>query len=135
MEIIEKICLDTNTYSAFKRNNTEVIHLIETAESIYIPSIVIGELFAGFYIGNKTETNISELEDFLSLPGIEVTPIEKKVSKRYGYLIKELRAKGTPLPSNDIWISAACFETASVMVTNDKHFDLVPGLMVRSYER
>ena len=134
MEIIEKICMDTNTYSAFKRNNTEVISLLETAENIYIPSIVIGELFAGFYMGRKTKANISELDDFLSLPGVEVTPVDKKVAKRYGYLIKELRAKGTPLPSNYIWISATCFETASVILTNDKHFDLVPGLMLRCYD-
>ena len=45
-----KICIDTNVYAAFNRGEDSVTELLENAEEVYIPSIVLGELFAGFYM-------------------------------------------------------------------------------------
>ncbi|MBD3320169.1 MAG: hypothetical protein GF350_03650 [Chitinivibrionales bacterium] len=45
-------------------------------------------------------------------------------------LVKELRAKGRPIPTNDIWIAASAFETVSHLITSDRHFEHVPGLPV-----
>ncbi len=37
---------------------------------------------------------------------------------------------GTPIPINDVWIASHAMETGSVVITYDKHFNLVPGLRV-----
>ena len=51
----------------------------------------------------------------------------------FGYLIKILRTQGTPIPTNDIWIAASTMETGSILLSSDKHFNDVPGLMVLDY--
>jgi len=39
-----------------------------------------------------------------------------------------LKAKGSPIPVNDIWLAAQSMETGAVLVTFDSHFDRVDGL-------
>ncbi len=55
---ITKICVDTNAYTALKRGEDFVIELLENADEVYLPSIVLGELFAGFYIESRVDQNI-----------------------------------------------------------------------------
>lgn len=43
-----------------------------------------------------------------------------------------LKAKGTPIPINDVWLAAQCMETRAVLVTYDHHFDVVDGLRLWS---
>jgi tRNA(fMet)-specific endonuclease VapC len=125
-----KICIDTNAYTAFKRNHHKVISILEKADEIIIPTVVLGELFAGFYRGNKKEQNVLELEEFMSISGIEEFNTTRLVAERYGLIVKDLFDKGSPIPTNDIWIAAVAFETASRLLTFDAHFDKVPGLAV-----
>ena len=35
---------------------------------------------------------------------------------------------GTPIPENDIWIAALALEHQQQVLSNDRHFDLVPGI-------
>jgi tRNA(fMet)-specific endonuclease VapC len=128
-----KICLDTNAYSAFKRNSLKVISLIEKAEEIIIPCIVLGELYFGFYKGSKTEKNISELEIFLELPGVIEYKIDKIVAEKYSRLVKSLYEKGKPIPTNDIWIAAVSMVSLSNLITADKHYENVPTLAFQSF--
>ena len=57
-----KICIDTNIYSAFKNGNPEIIELLENADEVYIPSIVLGELYAGLQMGSKLKDNIKDVK-------------------------------------------------------------------------
>jgi len=124
-----EICLDTNAYSAFKRNITEVVRFMETAESIIIPSVVLGELFAGFFRGSQAQKNMVELDRFLALPGVEVRAVDASTAERYGSLVKALFDAGTPIPTNDIWIAAISIESSSRLLSADRHFEKVPGLV------
>ena len=88
-----RICIDTNIYSLFKRGKADIKELLENADEIFIPVIVLGELFAGFYSGKYTSQNIKELEDFLNKPGIMIVEISKNIADRYGELIKNTQEK------------------------------------------
>ncbi|MDE0025444.1 MAG: type II toxin-antitoxin system VapC family toxin, partial [Spirochaetaceae bacterium] len=101
-----RICLDTNAYSAFKRGDADVIGLVETADEVAIPSIVLGELFAGFRMGSRARRNVAELDEFLHRPGVSVAMVTRDAAERYGMLVSQLKQQGTPLPTNDIWIAA-----------------------------
>ena len=46
----------------------------------------------------------------------------------YAEIFTSLKAAGTPLPINDVWIAAHALETGSVVVTYDTHFKSIPGL-------
>jgi predicted nucleic acid-binding protein len=126
-----KICLDTNGYTEIRRGaNKDALQILEEAETVYVPSIVVGELFAGFYQGHKARRNLDELKDFFEIPGVEFISATIPICERYGLLVTELRRKGRPIPTNDIWIAATALETGSRLLSYDKHFDAIQGLMV-----
>ena len=125
-----KICLDTCAYSRLGLQYTELINCIDEAEKVYLSSIVLGELFAGFSLGKREKENREALLRFLDLPEIEIANIDAVTADRYGLLVKTLRRQGTPIPTNDIWIAATAFETGSRLVTYDSHFGCIPGLIV-----
>ena len=127
-----KLCLDTNAYSRLMQKHSGVSQMIEQAEYVYVSSIVLGELYAGFRMGSRYEQNCYELEEFLSLPGIEIIDIDKSIAHRYGILIKQLKKAGTPIPVNDIWIAATALDTGSLVVSYDSHFDMVQGIVLVS---
>ena len=41
-----------------------------------------------------------------------------------------LRAKGRPIPANDIWIAAHALEAGADLVSYDRHFDQIDGLVL-----
>lgn len=125
-----KLCIDTNAYTALKLGRDEVCDLVESADIVYVPVIVLGELYAGFFQGKHLERNVSELRSFLNVPGVEELPVTASIAERYGILVAALRKGGNPIPTNDIWIAAAALETGSRLLSYDKHFTAIPGLLV-----
>ena len=128
-----RLSLDTNIYSAFKNGNEKIRDILENTDEILISVTVLGELYSGFQIGSLTEKNLKELDDFLLKPGVLVVEINKETALRYGFLTKKLRKQGTPIPTNDIWIAASTMETGSILLSRDKHFKVIPGLMVLDF--
>jgi predicted nucleic acid-binding protein len=49
---------------------------------------------------------------------------------RFARLAVALRRRGTPIPTNDLWIAAHALEAGADLVTLDTHFDLIDGLAV-----
>lgn len=127
------ICIDTNAYSALKRGNNNVLQILENSSKIIVPTIVIGELFAGFNIGSKYKENSTELQIFLKKYGVELKTPDFRIAECYGRIISELRHKGTPIPTNDIWIAATSIETGSRLLSNDNHFNQIKDLLVYSF--
>jgi tRNA(fMet)-specific endonuclease VapC len=126
---ITTILLDTSAYAAFKRGHEEVINLVRSAGRIVLPAVVIGELLAGFEAGSRRERNRAELELFCESVRVEVVPISWATAERYAAIYKYLRAEGSPIPTNDLWIAAAAMERGAVVITLDKHFRLMPQII------
>ena len=125
---MSRYCLDTVTYSHFKRGEERVANLLDRAEWIGVPVIVIGELCAGFAQGTRYAANIAELGAFLALPAVEVLPVDREAAEIFGGMIAELRRKGRPVPTNDIWIAATCARAGATIITWDAHFRELPGV-------
>ena len=123
-----RICLDTSAYSAFKRGHPEAIDELRRAREIVLPPIVLGELLAGFRIGSRDRANRRELEAFLSSPRVRVSPIDAETAQRYAEIFSYLRERGTPIPTNDIWIAAHALESGADLVSFDLHFEVVDGV-------
>ena len=128
-----RICLDTNSYTAFKAGSMEILQILEDSDEVFVPVTVLGELYAGFRSGSLTEKNIKELDMFLSKPGIYVLDNNQETAVRYGFIYKELRKTGNPIPSNDIWIAASAMVSGTVLISRDRHFKKVPGLFVMDF--
>ena len=119
---MSRYCLDTVAYSHFKRGDERICRLLDRAEWIGIPVIVIGELLAGFAKGSRFDRNVVELDEFLALPVVETLPVERSVAELFGEIVEDLRRKGRPIPVNDIWIAATCARAGATLLTWDAHF-------------
>jgi tRNA(fMet)-specific endonuclease VapC len=122
----KRFVLDTNIVIAFFKKDLAVTHLIEEADEIHLPHIVIGELYFGAEHSQHVESNKSKIE-ILSRSVSLLFP-DIKTSKIYGSIKNSLRVHGTPIPENDIWIAAITIQHNLKLVTRDKHFSLVKGL-------
>jgi predicted nucleic acid-binding protein len=125
-----KVMLDTSAYSAYLRGNADVKRAIREADEIYLNPVVLGELYAGFAHGGKEKRNREILRELLASPRVQVAVIDEETSERYAAIISYLWAKGTPLPTNDLWISATAMQFGLKLVTTDSHYRNVPQIIV-----
>lgn len=117
-----RYCLDTSAYSHFKRGDPQVVELIDRADWVGIPVIVMGELAVGFRFGARREANEAELAQFAAHPVVEVLPVSEDVINLYAGIVVDLQRAGTPLPANDIWIAAVAARHGATILTYDGHF-------------
>lgn len=47
----------------------------------------------------------------------------------FGLFAAQLRRRGTPIPTNDVWIAAHAMETGGHLLSFDRHFEAVDGLL------
>lgn len=119
---MNRFCLDTSAYSQFRRGEPSVTAHLDRAQWIGVPSVVLGELWAGFFAGTRTDDNEAQLGEFLSHPVVEVLPVDASVARIYGEIFADLRARGRPLPTNDLWVAAAAVRAGAVVLTFDAQF-------------
>jgi len=83
-----------------RQGNRETATLVEDAELVVLPFVVIGELRA-----------------------------DEQTTHQYANLYQQLRRQGTPIPTNDIWIAALVLQHDFVLHARDRHFDSLPQLI------
>lgn len=126
-----RILLDTNAYTALKRGHEGVAERVRRSERVLLSVVVAGELLFGFRHGARFDRNLTDLEAFLANPHVELVPVTLTSADRFGRVAAALRANGTPIPTNDIWIAAHTMETGAELLSFDHHFAVVPGLVWR----
>jgi tRNA(fMet)-specific endonuclease VapC len=47
----------------------------------------------------------------------------------YTSVFRQLRLQGTPIPTNDIWISALVLQHNAALHDRDRHFDHLPQIV------
>jgi tRNA(fMet)-specific endonuclease VapC len=128
---MSKILLDTSAYSEIARGNTQVLDAIQTAESIALTPIILGELLSGFAQGAQETRNINLLNRFLDSHRCSVLSITADSSRYYTHIHTALRKAGAPIPTNDLWIAASAMEHGLTVVTCDEHFLRIPQILCR----
>jgi tRNA(fMet)-specific endonuclease VapC len=125
---MKAIILDTNAYTRLLASDENVLGVVASADTVYMSIFVLGELHAGFKGGTRENENCEVLKSFLTKPSVKILNATSETAEIFGSVKNQLLRAGTPLPINDVWISAHSIETGSVIVTYDAHFDRVPGL-------
>jgi len=131
---MKRILIDTNVYSAFKRNDAGVVPVLKKVEYIGVSVVVLGELIGGFQYGGRTQRNINELEQFLDSPRVFVIDVDEETAGFYAEIYKMLRKKGNPIPSNDMWVAASAMRHGLSLFTLDDHFNYINGLSLQHKE-
>ena len=128
---MRKILIDTNSYVAFKQNRKDVIETIQHVDYIGINCIVFGELLAGFKGGNREAQNRKELDEFLDSPRVDQIVIDNETAEYYAKVFSDLKARGLPIPTNDLWIAASAMQHGLALYTLDAHFQKINGLLLK----
>ncbi len=124
-----RIALDTNRYSDLCRGEATAVDLVARAEAVLLPFLVVAELRAGFGAGALARANERTLQRFLAKPRVDVLFATEATTHHYATLYNQLRAQGTPIPTNDLWIAALVLENGLALVTRDAHFERIPQIV------
>jgi len=118
--------LDTNILIALLAGEPTVLAEAGKAAAMSVPAIALGELYYGARKSGRPTENIQVIDRLAA--GAVVLPCGAETARHYGEVKAELRAAGTPIPENDIWIAALALEYGLTLVTRDSHFAAVAGI-------
>ena len=121
-----RVSLDSNIVIALFAGDQEVVHEVERSGEVFVASIVLGELYYGARNSARTEDNLRRIDDFAATTSVLFVDTDR--AREYGKIKDQLRANGTPIPENDIWIAALCRQYGLSVVSRDRHFGLVDGI-------
>lgn len=117
--------LDTNALSAAADHDAALVAILARAEELAIPVIVLGE----YRHGIAQSRNRASYENWLSglLHDCMVLDVNEPTTHYYAEISLELKRKGKPIPTNDIWIAALCRQHSLPLLSQDRHFDWISG--------
>ena len=123
--------LDTNALAAYLDKTAAAVEIVSEVSEIAIPVIVAGEFAFGIARSRHREAYERSLQRMLDRCTVLDVGIE--TAQHYAAIRLELRAAGTPIPANDVWIAALGRQHAMPVMSRDSHFDLVGGLSRRTW--
>lgn len=124
-----RVAIDTNRYVDLCRGVADTVEILETADDVVLPFVVLGELRAGFLLGRRQADNERALNRLLLKDGVEVLYPDDQTTHHYASVFRQLRKQGTPIPTNDMWLAALVLQHNLALHARDKHFDHLPQLV------
>ncbi len=126
-----RFLLDTNAAISYGAKEMSIVKIIDDADEVFIPSIVLGELFYGAENSGRVEANRREVET-LALSGA-VLDCDIGTAREYGRIRRQQHVKGRFIPQNDSWIAAIALQHKLTLLTKDAHFNDVDGLSLQGW--
>lgn len=123
--------LDTNAVSAVLGGDADLGDLLAETDRHHLPTIVVGEYRYGLQRSRRRD----HLEDRLAILIADsvVLPIDLSTTIHYARVRAELSRQGLPIPENDVWIAALARQHGLPVVSRDRHFDRVAGVVRRDW--
>jgi len=122
----DSFAFDTNVLIAVLEGDTDIAERWWRVSGGLLLAPVLGELLYGAQNSRRKSENerrIIQLAESMTFVGCD-----EAVCAEYGQVKAALKAKGCPLPENDVWIAACCRANNAILITRDAHFATVPGL-------
>jgi tRNA(fMet)-specific endonuclease VapC len=124
-----RVAVDTNRYVDLCKGVTETVELLEHADEIVLPFVVLAELRAGFALGRRHAENERALHRLLLQDGVDVLYADDQTTHHYASVFRQLRKQGTPIPTNDMWLAALVLQHNLALHARDRHFDHLPQIV------
>lgn len=118
--------LDTNFISALADGDALALATLNRDE-VWVPAIVLGEYLAGLGHSKRRNEGLAWVAEYLDHEEV-VLVITQTTAHHYANIWNELKVMGRPIPQNDLWIAALAREHQMPVVSQDTHFDHVPGI-------
>ena len=122
--------LDTNVLiRLLKSGDRQVVDALSQFDCALLSPVVLAE----FESGLNPSTSVGELQkraldEFRGMDSVREIGVLSKTAQFYSRIFRHLKAQGTPIPMNDIWIAASALEHGAMLVTADAHFEKIPML-------
>jgi tRNA(fMet)-specific endonuclease VapC len=113
-------CLLDTSIIIYSFKVSEIKHQLDDFEILYIPSIAVGELYYGAFCSANPTKHIDQVNAFIN--NCTVLSADATTGMFYGQIKSGLKAKGKPIPENDIWIASLAAQHKLPVFTKDKHF-------------
>lgn len=127
----KRILLDTSIVIELFTGNKTIADRISKLNEFYVPIMVVGELYTGVFSSLQESKHLKKLNDFLEIATI--IGANEKTAEQYGKIMSELRKRGHPIPTNDVWISAIALQYEFTLVAMDKHFKEITNLNLKEW--
>ena len=115
-----RFLLDTNIVIAIFAAEPAILERVATVDEVFVPAITLGELYYGARKSTRFEANINRIDAFAAT--MAILGCDEATARQYGRIKDDLRAKGRPIPENDIWIAAVATQHGLTVVSRDDHF-------------
>jgi tRNA(fMet)-specific endonuclease VapC len=122
------VLLDTSIVIELFANNPAVMQNLAATSQIFLPSIVLGELYYGAFQSQKVKENTEQIVHFAAQNTI--LGCDDNTAQFYAFIKNNLRLKGKPIPENDIWIAAIAMQYSLALATRDNHFAEIDRLQI-----
>jgi len=127
---MKRIIIDTNFYVAFKKRDDAAVVTLKKADYIAVNTVILGELLAGFRCGTREKQNREELDLFFDSPRVDLLSVDDGTAEFYAQVFADLKQKGRPIPTNDLWLAASAMQHGLALATYDDHFNSISGLLL-----
>jgi tRNA(fMet)-specific endonuclease VapC len=124
-----RVAHDTNRYVDLCKGVEETVAVLETADVVVLPFVVLAELRAGFLLGRRQVENERALNTLLLKDGVEVLFADDQTTNHYASVYRQLRKQGTPIPTNDMWLAALVLQHNLALHARDRHFEHLPQIV------
>jgi tRNA(fMet)-specific endonuclease VapC len=120
------LILDTNALSALADGNSAIELILNSADRLAVPVIVLGE----FRYGIQQSRHRVQYEEWLlqALTRLQTVVVDEETADQYAQIRQHLKRIGRPIPSNDVWIASLARQHRMPILSRDAHFDWVTGL-------
>jgi len=120
------LIFDTNALSALAEGDTGAMQRLASASQAAIPVIVLGEYRFGIAQSRQKQGYQEWLEEIVA--EARVLDVNEQTAIWYAEVRLELKEKGAPIPSNDLWIAALSRQHNLPILSRDRHFDRIEGV-------
>lgn len=125
------VLLDTNILIGILAEDEAILSRLVEIEAVFLPSIALGELYFGAFKSAHPDDNAERIDRLAASAAILYC--DGLTALHYGRIKADLRAKGRPIPENDIWIGAIARQHGLTIVSRDLHFREIENLAVEEW--
>jgi tRNA(fMet)-specific endonuclease VapC len=123
--------VDTSVLILELRGDAAIHGRLVGAERLYIPSVVLGELYMGALSSANPTAAVAQVDALAA--GTTILGTDATTARVYGQAKQQLRSQGQMIPDNDLWIAASAIQYNLVLAARDTHFNRVAGLLIEQW--
>lgn len=115
--------LDTSAAAEVLRGRLNLSARFGEQARFYLCGITLGELYYGAAMSARPEYQAQVIDALVG--NYRLLAFGRAVQRAYAQVKRFLRAQGTPIPENDVWVAAFARAYRLSLLTTDRHFEAV----------